>query len=427
MRTRAREREGTKKRLRSSFFFCGSRGELACFKRDASFAPRQSSLLAPFPLSWARKCQNAPIRKERKSEQGSQGCQIDAFILYLLARRSRGDDARRKATLDIDDDDDDDKDGLVDGLEAILAPPRRASAEECMSRASDWKEWNVTTTRACLSRVHRREEERSTPFFSFSSFLWRSSEKRARGSGRESFFLPRTFFRRPSSFLFFMLRLARTAAAAGNSSRAISLFVSRGNTRIVAGSQQQQQQQRRGAAVMVAGEQRGARSRASIRERDRSEWPCDRTLICRPSLLRWLFPSPQSALDTSTDAESSVSEKENLRPTAERERDHRKKGTGFDSSLSSSFHHLLDLLRLQNNNDDDNNSNYRRPAGRPLRPCLLLSFHPQRRLGRGDAARRGNRRPLPLARGPGLERDRGLCREAKRAHRLGPGAVQDPR
>ena len=114
-----------------------------------------------------------------------------------MARRSRGDDARRKATLDIDDDDDDDKDGLVDGLEAILAPPRRASAEECMSRASDWKEWNVTTTRACLSRVHRREEERSTPFFSF--FMAKQREASERERERE-LFPPSHFF--PTPFVF---------------------------------------------------------------------------------------------------------------------------------------------------------------------------------------------------------------------------------
>ena len=101
-----------------------------------------------------------------------------------MARRSRGDDARRKATLDIDDDDDDDKDGLVDGLEAILAPPRRASAEECMSRASDWKEWNVTTTRACLSRVHRREEGLDAFFFFFYGEAARSERE---GEGERAF------------------------------------------------------------------------------------------------------------------------------------------------------------------------------------------------------------------------------------------------
>lgn len=57
-----------------------------------------------------------------------------AFIVYLLAR-SGGDDARR-ATLNSEDDNRDELDD--EGLFTMLAPPRRVSAEECMSRESDW-------------------------------------------------------------------------------------------------------------------------------------------------------------------------------------------------------------------------------------------------------------------------------------------------
>lgn len=79
------------------------------------------------------------FRKRETESKRFQGVKSRVHS-YLLARG--GDDAPR-ATLDIEDEN---RDELADGLLIMLASPRRASAEEYMSRASDWgRNENVAT------------------------------------------------------------------------------------------------------------------------------------------------------------------------------------------------------------------------------------------------------------------------------------------
>ena len=156
--------------------------------------------------------------KRERASKGAKGGRTDVALYLLATGRRGGDDARRRATLDIAATVD--KNGLVEGSKAILAPPRRASAEECMSRTGDWKEPKVTTTKGasvkgaskrrrrgafCGDREARREKER----------------EREREKERASFSL--LFSRRPIHLFFFLcsgslaLQQQRATAAAGRS------------------------------------------------------------------------------------------------------------------------------------------------------------------------------------------------------------------
>jgi len=159
-RERGREEEEDKRgqRLREVEVKKKNYVAVACFKSDASFAPQKSSLLVPISFSGARKHKNAPIGRERRSKQGKQDLRIARRLFYL----ANGSDARR-ATLDIDDADDV-IDKLVEGLAVTAMPPRRASAEECMSRAGNWE--NETERRAegtrqrCIEERERKKGEK---------------------------------------------------------------------------------------------------------------------------------------------------------------------------------------------------------------------------------------------------------------------------